>query len=80
MKSAATTCPNRSVCGPFGAPEGVWPAAEAGEEVALAVFGEFVRAHVGDAAAVNVSVRELAGGDEFFEESAAEFVVVIVVV
>jgi len=38
-----TTCPNRSVVGPSGEPEGNGPSADTGEEMALAIAFKVIR-------------------------------------
>jgi len=60
-------CPNRSVIGPPGKPQGVGPSSNAGEEMALLISGEVARSHVNNASLVNVS-----GGDEVFAHEVSE--------
>ena len=65
--AGATSCPNRSVIGPSGEPQGEAPSADAGEEVALRVPAQIIGTHVDDGALVNVSGRDVPGGDEVAE-------------
>jgi hypothetical protein len=65
--AGATSCPNRSIVGPAGEPQGIGPSADACEKVALGIAGEVAGAHVNDASLVNVSRRDCAGGDEVAE-------------
>ena len=72
--------PNRSSCGPVGKLQGVTPSADSGEEVALGIFGEFMRFNFGDAAFVHVSGWYQPGADEFAEPCGGFRVVFVVVV
>jgi hypothetical protein len=65
--AGATSCPNRSIIGPAGKPEGDWPSADAGEEVGLGVTAEVVGTDIDDAALVNVSAGDVSGADEVAE-------------
>lgn len=78
--AGAGTRPNRSVSGPAGEGEGVGPAADAGEEVALGEASEISGEHVGDAAGVHGAGGEVAGGDECAEPAGGAGIVFIVVV
>ena len=65
--AGTTSCPNRSIIGPTGLTEGDRPAADACEEMGLAVAPEIVGPHVNDASLVNVAWCDLTGFDEVAE-------------
>jgi hypothetical protein len=69
--------PNRS--NPLGEFEGVGPAADPGEEVALLVSGKVGRLDQLDVSLVNVAFRDESFSDEFSEPSGSESVVLVVV-
>jgi hypothetical protein len=65
--AGAASCPNRSIIGPAGEPEGDAPSTDASEEVTLRVASDVVGLHVNDGTLVNVSRRDLTGNDEVAE-------------
>jgi hypothetical protein len=60
-------------------PQGEGPASDPGEEVALVVLGEFIGIHLQNAAAVNVTSRQLASRDQLAQPGAGARVVIVVV-
>jgi hypothetical protein len=55
--TGTTARPDRSVVRPSGLPKGVGPDPDAGEEMALGVFGEIAGLHFSDASFIYVSRR-----------------------
>jgi hypothetical protein len=72
-------CPNRSVVGPSGEPEGVGPSGNAGEEVALGVATEVVGLDLEDASLVNVAGGDVSSVDKVAEPLGGVWVDFIVV-
>jgi len=62
--AGARACPNRSVIGPSGEPQGVTPPADAGEEVALRVAAQVVGLDIDDGSLVDITGRDVSGADE----------------
>jgi hypothetical protein len=60
----ATSCPDRSSISPSGKTKRVGPDANAGEEVALGVLGDFVRRDVFNAAFINVTWSDVPVTDQ----------------
>src|SRR5581483_1005058 len=77
--AGTTAAPNRSVVGPSGETQGIAPAADDGEEVALRVAAKVVGPHVDDAALVNVAWGDEASGDEVAEPLRGIRVVLVVI-
>ena len=57
-------CPNRSVIGPSGEPQGVAPDADSGEEMALGKGAEFCGVDLDDGSLVDDARRDVSGGYE----------------
>ena len=70
--------PNRSSWIPSGKLEGVSPAADPGEEMAVAVAGKSVGSDIEDAALIDFPLRQMPFGDELSEPRRSERVVVVV--
>jgi hypothetical protein len=60
----ATACPNRSSIGPSCEAQGVTPSADAGEEVALVIFGEVTWLDINNAPFVYVTRRDQSARDQ----------------
>jgi hypothetical protein len=56
--TGATTCPNRSIIGPTGSPEGEAPASDSGEEMALGKSGEVARSNISNIPFVNDTIGD----------------------
>jgi len=65
--AGTASCPNRSVVGPSGKPQGERPSADAGEEMTLAVASKVIGPHVNDRSLVNIPLRNVSCGDKIAE-------------
>jgi hypothetical protein len=59
----AGACPNGTIFGPSRQLKSERPSADPGEEVALSVFGEFIRFNLCDGSFIDHAGRNQAGGD-----------------
>src|SRR6185312_16345768 len=73
------TCPNRTVVRPPCPAEGVGPAADPGEEMALGVGAKVVRADIFDAPGVDIARRDVALADQFAQPRCGFLVYLVVV-
>src|SRR5215469_2327115 len=63
--TGATSCPNRSVVGPAGEPQGVTPHSDSGEEMALPESGDFLRLDFLDASFIDFAIRHHSRPNQF---------------
>lgn len=76
----AATGPDRKVFRPSGKSKSERPTADAGEEVDLSIAAEIISSDIDDASFVDISGRDLPGGDELPEPFGREGVELVVVV
>lgn len=77
--TGATARPNRSVIGPASESQGVGPAADAGEEMALDEVSEVIGSHVLDVSIIDFAIGYQPCLDEFAQPCCGERVVLVVV-
>ena len=77
--AGARACPNRSVVGPSGEPQGAALPSDTGEEMALCVGIEVVWPDIGNTPCVNVSWGDMPGGNQVTQPLGGERVNLVVV-